>query len=219
MESGADFTATEVVVVALVGFGSALLGALVGAFTALRLERRREDRQRRIAQSAVVLEFALLAAALEAAVHDGEIRREQLTRPYWDRYGPELINYFPDYLIKTIHVVLVDSFDSIKRAYQQLKGGVHAAYLPPVKAMLLSWAYSADRINQMIAEYGKTRRIALPANESQSDMFLRIVGAVEEYAFGKVKEAGLPTDTMVASTDDADLSRAPDGWKPPSEVK
>jgi hypothetical protein len=196
--------------IALVGLGGALLGALIGASTMWLVEWRREDRQRRIAQAAVVLELALLSSALKTAALVRELRRDQLDRPYWQRFGPELIVSLPDYLVKAMHLLLEDGFDSLKQAYGFLRQGMHPAYWPAAQVLFISWAYHADRIIEMIGEYRRTKKVTLSVDEPNKDMLLRVIEDAQRYAIDKVRSHGLDPTIRLSVPVDADLSLPPD---------
>jgi hypothetical protein len=195
--------------VAIIGFASALLGAVLGSGTTWYLERRREKRQRTIAKAAVVLELALNSSALQAAAIDRQIRRSELTTIYWQRFGPELITFLPDYLVKAMYLLLEDGFDSVRHAYGHMKKGIHPVYWEAAQTLMLSWAYHADRINQMISEYSKTKKVVLPGGPDE-EMFLRVLAEAHTYALEKVRSHGLPTDIQIMVPDDADLSVPPE---------
>lgn len=209
MDSGAGFTTTEAIVIAIVGFGGALLGALIGALTTLWLARRDEKRNRTIAKAAVVLELALNSSALQAAALNRQIRRRELTTSYWQRFGPELVTFLPDYLLKALHLLLEDGFDSLRHVFGHMKRGIHPAYWPAAQTLMLSWAYHADRINQMIAEYSKTGRVQL-SGDDEREMLLRVIDEAQRYAMEKVRGHGLRTDIQLSVPDDADLLVPPD---------
>ena len=109
-----------------------------------------------------------------------------------------------------MHLLLEDGFDSLRNAYGHLKRGIHPAYWPAAQVLFLSWAYHAERINQMIGEYSRTGKITPLVDATQGDMLLRVIQDAEQYALKKVKAHGLDTGVRLAVPDDADLSVAPE---------
>lgn len=170
------------------------------------LERRKERRAQAIVLSSVMLEMALLQSTLESAVLEGQRRREELRRDFWDRYGPELVNYLPDYLLKALYLLYVDSFEIVAKAYSKVAEGVDLKDMPAYGAVLLSWAYQVDRLLQLIQQYRRTRGLQLTfwrqsaktrRHLSSDERFQNVVEELERYATQQVKARGFPTEGLL----------------------
>jgi hypothetical protein len=166
------------------------------------LERWRVNRSRRTAVSSVLLELALLVTALQAAVHKRERRRKELRKDWWDRHGPDLVNYLPSHLTKALHV-LYDEFDTLQHAYALL--ATPAPTLPPnlreIQASLLGWVYRADFITQRINEHNRrARRLPLPfvrrapRGDQEGAAFRELTEAADQCARAKLEADGLRLD-------------------------
>lgn len=207
--SGSDFTSTEALFIAVVGFGGALVGAFSALFSGLWLEWRRESRRNRTARVAVTMELALLAGTLHTAAMDAEVRRDQLARPAWDRFAPELVHCLPPDVLRLMHLLVGDSFDLVRRAYSHMATGIDPNYWPAVQTTMLSWAYHADKINKIISENVRTKKLTSAAN-SDGAQFLRLHTEIESYARDKIIEDGLDPYLRLAATPDAD-------WRDPND--
>ena len=153
-----------------------------------------------------MLEMALLQSTLESAVLDGQRRREELKRDFWDRYGPELVNYLPDYLLKALYLLYVDSFEIVAKAYSKIAKGVDLKDMPAYGALLLSWAYQVDRLLQLIQQYRRSRGLHLTwwrqsiktqRQMSTDEQFRNVVEELERYATEQVKARGFPTEGLL----------------------
>ncbi|GEM_PF-6356086 len=76
-------------------FLGAIVGSSIGFCSARWLEFRRERRQRAAVVWAIFSEMALLSSTLETAAEDGHRIRDDLKKPYWDKFGTELILFLP----------------------------------------------------------------------------------------------------------------------------
>ena len=136
-----------------------LVAVIVGSFTLggvglaffgqWLLERQRAGRFERTVVSSIMLEMALTGASLKAAVLMKQRWRKMLRKDIWDRYGAEIVNFLPQHLVKALHVVYVDGFDSVQEAYEK---GTQGLISKETGATLLSWAYQTDRLLQLIQE-------------------------------------------------------------------
>ncbi|GEM_PF-5860637 len=150
---------------------SGLVGAGVGLAGARWFEERRERRQKAAALAAVLHEMGLLGSTLEYAA-DGKRMRRVLTKVYWDRFGPDLVNYLPLPLFKLMFVLYEDDFYMIQEAYARITSeqGVPGDEAGFIKMKFESTAFATkwiqDRINEHF-EGGKKRVIQQPSEFSR----------------------------------------------------
>ena len=164
---------------------SGLAGAAVGLWGARWLETRRERRARNAAVLAIRIEMALIAAALETAVLDHRRTRIEITKPNWFRFSPELFNYIPLHLAKTLYLQMEDEFDAVLTAYQLLTSqALTEQQLNEISGQLLAWSKKTDELNLLLEEHfsGRLARIKsrLGFKQNEDDAFIKLNNELEQ---------------------------------------
>lgn len=151
----------------LLALFGAIVGAAIGFGGGWLLEHHRRDQARQVAVMAVLLEVSFLADTLESAAREGVRTRESLQRDWWNRHGPDLVNYLPGHLVKALHVLYYD-LDRLQHWYggfvrQGDAKGIKEEQWKQAQAMFLGWAYQAQYVADQINEYNiRRRRLRMP---------------------------------------------------------
>lgn len=155
----------------------ALLGAIVGAAIGFAggwlMERHRWEQARRLAVMAVLLEVSFLGETLESAAKEGARTRESLQSEWWNRHGPDLVNYLPGHLVKALHLLYYD-LDRQRHWYSDFTRQGDAKdsseeQWKQVQATFLGWAYQAQYVADQVKEYNiRRRRLRMPLIGRQS---------------------------------------------------
>jgi hypothetical protein len=143
----------------------------------------------------VLFELSALGVALETAVEERSIRRSQLERPWWDRHGPDLVNYLPAHMVKALHV-LHDDFDTLRFAYSLLMADVDQDTWKGIASTFVGWDARVRVVTERINEYN--RRLCrlgwpgwVPWAQSDVDRFLELARSMDDSAAKAVRNKGL----------------------------
>ncbi|MGB6837778.1 MAG: hypothetical protein WBF66_08750 [Dehalococcoidia bacterium] len=107
---------SEALITAIVGFGSALLGAVAGHMGALQIDSRRESRRRRATIKGLVQEITLNAEAVHVGIAD---LQQQL--PLSDEFWREVRLVAAVYLDDDTYDAVVTGYSMLPRARQTLE--------------------------------------------------------------------------------------------------
>lgn len=195
MDGGTDFTSTEVIVVAIVGFGSALLGAVTGVLGAWFLQSRSDRREAISALAAVLTEMVYNATACELVADDGTRMLHGLRTRMWEAHGPRLVHALPRELFIQLQVnqALVEFLDM---KYASVAGADSMS--PDERAGFLLWNHRADRLRELITSHSDERRwykalwIWISDRRSFEEKREATRAEITNYAIGKVRAAGYP---------------------------
>jgi hypothetical protein len=178
----------------------AVTGAAIGFGSGWLLERHRWDQARRVAVMAVLLEVSFLAETLESAAKEGVRTRESLQRDWWDRHGPDLVNYLPGHFIKALHVLYYD-LDRLQHWYDRFtKHDFVPDELPQMAAMFLGWAYQAQYVADHVNEHNIQRRhLRMPLMggqglEDERQESMQFIKDMHQHAIEKLQAEGLSVD-------------------------
>jgi hypothetical protein len=182
----------------------AIVGGVIGLSSGLLLEHHRWEQARRVAVKSVLLEVSFLAKTLESAAKERVRTRESLQRGWWDRLGPDLVNYLPVHLVNALHWLYYD-LDRVQHFYSDFvrqgdAKGIKEEEWPQVAATFLGWAYQAQYVAGRINEYSiRRRRVRLPilggrSPEEEEQQYIQLMNAAYQQAIEKLRAEGSKVD-------------------------
>lgn len=195
MDGGADFTSTEVIVIAIVGFGSALLGAVTGVLGAWFLQSRSDKREARSALEAVLLEMVHNETACEFVGEDANRVMRGLRTNMWEAHGPRLVHALPWELFTQLQVTL-GAVEFLDMQYASVTDADSVSL--DTRAAFLIWNHRAYRLRELIAAHSDERRwykalwTWISDRRSFDEKRDEVRDDITNYAIGKVRAAGYP---------------------------
>ncbi|MSQ10375.1 MAG: hypothetical protein EXR52_05150 [Dehalococcoidia bacterium] len=186
-------------IVSLVG---GLVGSLVGLMGAQSIERQREARARGTARASVLFELSSLSAAVEYLA-EGKRTRLALSRPQWQRFGPDLFTDLPLPLMQLLYLALEEGFDGVAMAYEHaLSSPLSDEDWEPLRVKFLTTGYQYVWIRDRIQTYLQTKVLGLVKSSADEDSeFMQLVNLLDSDTRKAMAERGITLPESVTMSD------------------
>ena len=152
MDNGGTSAETTIILSLLSG----LAGSVIGFIGAWFLQSRADARHARSVVNAILMEMVLNAATLKEAVKERSANKGALNSQFWERFAPDLTNCLPPELIKAMYLQH-DWFDKVSHGFRKLLEGVDEETGRAISFSLVQWAYSAEKLAQMVSAQRRAR--------------------------------------------------------------